>query len=252
MIRRLLPPVAAVAVVLAAWQAYVALADVPAYRLPSPGDVAGALSRSRADLVDHVVATAVPAALGLLVAAVLGAGLALALASAGPLRRAVQPLLVASQSVPVVVLAPLFLVPWFGFSTTSRVVVVALVGLFPVAVAALDALLRADADLVRLVRGLGAGRGGELRLVRIPAALPATFAGLRVAAAYATFGAVVGEWVGADRGLGVFIERSRRSFAMDQVLAGVALVAAVSLVLVAAVAVAGRAATPWLAREGRR
>ena len=129
---------------------------------------------------------------------------------------------------------------------TPKVIVVALIGFFPIAVSTVDGLTGADPDMIGLIRSMGGGRLAELRHVRIPAAIPAFFAGLKIAAAYAVLGAVIGEWVGASSGLGIFITRSQTSFRIDQVFVATVVVALVSIALFAAVQVAARLATPWM------
>ncbi|MEJ5222802.1 MAG: ABC transporter permease subunit, partial [Tepidiforma sp.] len=133
-------------------------------------------------------------------------------------------LLVVSQTIPMVVLAPLLIV-WFGFGMTPKVVVVALWGFFPVAVATADGLMHADREMVGLVRSMGANRLQVLRYIAVPAALPAFFSGLKIAAAYAVGGAVVGEWIGASSGLGLYITRAQTSFRVDRVFVAVVLIA---------------------------
>jgi ABC-type nitrate/sulfonate/bicarbonate transport system permease component len=182
---------------------------------------------------------------GLLIGAFAGVVLALLLASIPLVRRVLYPLLIVSQTIPMIVLAPLLII-WFGFGLTPKIVVVALIAFFPIVVATTDALMRADSDMVGLVRSMGANRWQVLQHVLIPGATPAFFSGLQIAAAYAVTGAVVGEWIGASSGLGLFIERSRTSFQTDQVFVAVIVVALASLALFAAVHVAGRAASPWM------
>jgi putative hydroxymethylpyrimidine transport system permease protein len=144
----------------------------------------------------------------------------------------------------MLVLAPL-LVLWFGFGLTPKVVVVALIAFFPVAVSTSQGLRGADRDLVELVRGMGASPRQTLRMVQLPAAVPAFFSGLRIAAAYSVAGAVVGEWVGAERGLGIFITRSQASYRVDRIFVAVVLIAALSMALFALVTQLGRLAAPW-------
>ncbi len=239
-----LPGLVAVLGVVVAWDLGVRVFEPAPYLLPAPGEVWSAASRTREVLADHLVATVSEAVAGLVTGAVAGSAVAMALSLWRPLRRAVEPLLVMSQSVPAVVLAPLLIV-WVGFEPEARVLVVALIAFFPVAVATLGGLSGADAELVELLRGLGAGRWTILRAVRVPSALPELFSGLRVAAAYAMFGAVVAEWMGAPRGLGVYLARSQDSFRTDQVFVAVALIAAVSVALFGVVALLSRLATPW-------
>jgi ABC-type nitrate/sulfonate/bicarbonate transport system permease component len=138
------------------------------------------------------------------------------------------------------------LIIWFGFGMTPKVVVVALFGFFPITVSTVDGLLGADRDMVGLVRSMGAGRIAVMRHVLIPSALPSFFAGLKIASAYAVLGAVIGEWVGASSGLGIFITRAQTSFRVDRVFVAVIVIALVSIALFALVHIAARLATPWL------
>jgi ABC-type nitrate/sulfonate/bicarbonate transport system permease component len=195
-------------------------------------------------LPGHVAATLASAVAGLVAAALTGALLAVAITAVGLVRRVVYPLLVVSQTIPMIVLAPL-LVAWFGFGLWPKVLVVALIGFFPIVVSTVDGIDGADPDAIDLVRSMGASRLDLVRHVLVPAALPAFFAGLKIAAAYAMVGAVIAEWMGASAGLGLLLTRSQASFRVDQVFVGIALIAVVSVGLFAAVRLLGRLATPW-------
>ena len=226
------------------WEAAVRILDVAPYLVPAPSRIARAFAEVRGVLPGHLRTTAGEAALGLALSAVLGAACAALLAWSTPLRRAVYPLLVISQNVPLVVLAPL-LVVWFGFGIFPKVLVVTLMGFFPIVVSTTDGLLRADRDLVDLARSYGAGRWQVLRAVLVPSAMPAFFAGLQISAAYAVLGAVIAEWVGASSGLGLFITRSQTAFRVDRVFVAVALIATLSIAAFATVHLAARLAMPW-------
>jgi ABC-type nitrate/sulfonate/bicarbonate transport system permease component len=201
--RRWLPPLLLLAGLLVAWEVLVRVLDVADYLLPPPSRVWAAFVRTFEVLPGHLWATFRTAVVGLALGAVVGVLVAVAIATVRIVRLALYPIVVASQSIPVVVLAPLFVV-WFGFGLLPRVLVVALVVFFPVVVATVDGLAAADRDQVDLVRSFGGGRSDVLRHVLVPGALGPFFAGLKVAAAYAMFGAVVGEWIGASEGLGVY------------------------------------------------
>ena len=227
------------------WEGWVRVFDTKSYVLPAPSRIWTAFTETRSILPGHIRTTLGEALLGLGFAIVVGVGLALAMAAWPFVRRVFYPLLVVSQTIPMVVLAPL-LVIWFGFGMTPKVVMVALIGFFPIAVATVDGLTGADAEMTALIRGMGGGRLAELRYVRAWAALPAFFAGLKIATAYAVLGAVIGEWVGASSGLGIFITRSQNSFRVDRVFVATIVVALVSIALFAAVQLAARLATPWM------
>jgi ABC-type nitrate/sulfonate/bicarbonate transport system permease component len=245
-VRRWLPPLTLLAALVVLWQVLVRALDVADYLLPPPSEVWSAFWRTREVLPGHLWATVSTALVGLALGTAVGVVIAVAIATLRVVRVALYPLVVASQSIPVVVLAPLFVV-WFGFGMLPRVLVVALVVFFPVVVATVDGLLAADREQVDLVRSFGGRRSDVLRHVLVPGALGPFFAGMKVAAAYAMFGAVIGEWIGASEGLGVYLERSRRSFRTDQMLVAVVLIALASLALFGAVGLLARRLTPWTA-----
>jgi ABC-type nitrate/sulfonate/bicarbonate transport system permease component/ABC-type nitrate/sulfonate/bicarbonate transport system substrate-binding protein len=229
---------------LALWEAAVRLLAVPAYLLPAPSGILVAFGELGPVLPEHLAATITTALLGLVLAAATGVACAVLMTSLPLVRRVLSPLLVTSQTVPPVVFAPL-LIAWFGLGLAPKVLVVALVGFFPVAISTADALTGADSDLTDLVRSMGAGRRALYRHVLLPSALPGFFAGLTVAATYAMLGAIIAEWMGASRGLGLLLTRSAASFRIDRVFVGVVLVALVSIGLYAAVRVGARLTMPW-------
>lgn len=246
-----LAPVALVTGLLAAWEVAVRLLGTPDYVLPAPTEIGAALAGNADVILGHTGATVTTAVLGLALGTLVGVGLAAAMAASSRLRSALYPLVVVSQSIPMVVLAPLFVV-WFGFGLLPRVLVVALVAFFPVAIATVTGLASADRDQVDLVRAMGGSRADLARHVLVPGALPSLFTGLKVAASYAMFGAVVGEWIGASAGLGLYLERSRASFATDQMFAAVLMIALVSVVLVGLVFALERLSLPWQVAERAR
>ena len=243
-VERSLPALALLVALGVAWEVGVRVMDVPAYLLPAPSAVWAAFLHLRPTLSGHVIATVTAATAGLVLAAVAGAALAVAITGLGLVRRVVYPLLVVSQTIPMIVLAPL-LVAWFGFGLAPKVLVVALIGVFPIVVSTVDGIDSADRDVVDLVRSMGADRVDLVRHVLVPTALPAFFAGLKIAAAYAMVGAVIAEWMGASAGLGLLLTRSQASFRVDQVFVGIALIALVSIGLFTIVRLLGRLATPW-------
>ncbi len=231
--------------VVGAWEAWVRVFDTQPYILPAPSRVWSAFLEVRGLLPAHIRTTVTEALVGLFFGAAVGVVLAVVIASIPLVRRVLYPILVVSQTVPMIVLAPL-LVVWFGFGMTPKVVVVALIGFFPIVVSTADGLSRADTDMVGLVRSMGANRAQVLRYVLFPSALPAFFAGLKIAAAYAVVAAVIGEWVGASSGLGLFITRAQTAFRVDRVFVAVAVVALTSIALFAMVHLMARLASPWM------
>ncbi len=239
------PPVALLAALVAVWEAWVRLADVDPAVLAPPSRVLRALVDTREALAGHAGTTLGETAVGLVIGAGAGIAIAVLVASVAPARRAVEPLLVVLQTIPPIVLAST-LVLALGFGWAPRIVVVALIVLFPVAIAAAGAFRAADPGRVELVRSLGGSRWDVLRHVTIPGAVPAIFDGIRISAAYSVAGAAIAEQIGGARsGLGLYIARSQRSFRADQVLAGVVVIAALSLLVYAAASLAARRAAPW-------
>ena len=194
------PAVALSVGLLVAWELAVRLLEVPTYLVPAPTQIWRAGLEVRTVLPGHLRTTLIEALAGLALAAVAGVALAAAMVGVRPLRRMIYPLLVISQNVPLVVIAPLIVV-WFGFGIAPKILVVAAVCFFPIVVNTTEGLLGADRDLLELVRSMGGSRWDVLRLVRLPSALPAFFSGLKISSTYAVLGAVIGEWVGTRAGL---------------------------------------------------
>lgn len=240
-----LPAALLLVALIGVWEAWVRVFDTRPYILPAPSRVWSAFLEVRELLPGHIRTTVTEALVGLFFGATVGVALAVVIASVPLIRRVLYPILVVSQTIPMIVLAPL-LVVWFGFGMTPKVVVVALIGFFPVVVSTADGLAGADRDIVGLVRSMGANRAQVLRYVLFPSALPAFFAGLKIAAAYAVVAAVIGEWVGASSGLGLFITRAQTAFRVDRVFVAVAVVALTSIALFAMVHLMARLASPWM------
>jgi len=212
------------------WEGAVRLLGIPAYILPGPLRIAVTGWNNAAILAHNAAITLGEMLLGLVCGAGLGIACALAMASSPLALRAMRPVLLVAQALPVFAIAPL-LVIWFGFGLASKIVMASLIIFFPVASAFHDGLARTDQGLVDLARLNGAGTLTTLRFIRIPAALPALASGLRVAAAVAPIGAVVGEWVGASAGLGYLMIYSNARMQTDMVFAALAILLAVALVL---------------------
>jgi ABC-type nitrate/sulfonate/bicarbonate transport system permease component len=242
--RERLPSLALVAGMLVAWEAYVRLAGVEPVVLPGPVRILEALWTFRDDAIRHAIPTMVETLLGFALAIVLAVSAAAAMDRAAPVRRAVEPLLVTSQTIPVVALAPLFLL-WFGFGLAPKVLVVVLVTFFPIVVALLDGFRSAPSDAEDLMRSYGASDGEVFRKLRWPSALPSLFTGLRISVVYAVIGAVFGEYVGAREGLGIWMQLSQNAFRTDLVFAAILITALVSLALYAAVRGLERIVIPW-------
>ncbi len=230
--------------VVGGWEAYVSLGGVDELLLPAPSAIAAALVDDRALLWSNFTVTAREIALGIGAALVLGLAAAVAIHLCAPVRRSLYPLLVTSQTIPIPVIAPL-LVVWFGYDLAPKIVIVALVCLFPIVVSTLDALGRADADLRKLMRSFGASRWQTFRLVEAPAALPGLITGAKLSLAFAGIAAILAEWAGSESGLGHLILQALPQFETARAYAGVFILAAFSVALFGALSLAERRLVPW-------
>lgn len=242
--REQLPALCAVAALLLLWQLLCWSGLVPAYMLPSPGQVLRALAEDRALLWGHAVITLKESILGLALGVLLGVGFAALMDSFTLLRCAVYPILVMTQTIPAVAVAPL-LVLWFGYEMTPKVILVVLATFFPVTVGVLEGFAGADRDAEALLRSMGAGRRQVFFFLKVPSALPQFFSGLRIAAAYAVVGSVISEWLGGFGGLGVYMTRVKKAFAFDRMFAVIFLISALSLLLMRLVDALERLCMPY-------
>jgi len=244
LLRQYAPPLMLMLLLLVVWQVGTWVTRVPKWLLPSPWQIIQAGVEASDLLGPHVWQTLKETWLGLALALVVGLGLALVIDLSTLLRRTIYPLLVASQTVPILALAPLLII-WFGYGILPKVIVVGLVCFFPIVVSTADGLRVADPDLIALLRAMGANRRQIFWKVSLPGALPSFFSGLKIAITYSVVGAVIGEWVGASRGLGIFMIRSSKNFLTDRVFAAIAVTSLLSIMMFVAVVVLEHAFLPW-------
>ncbi|HYK87022.1 MAG TPA: ABC transporter permease [Ktedonobacteraceae bacterium] len=236
---------------IALWELYVQVGHVSSQVLPTPTAVVQVLIANWGVIYDNTVPTMLETMLGILAATLLGLVLAVMLDISSWMRRAIYPLLVISQTIPIIALAPLLLI-WFGFTLEPKILVVMLYCFFPIAIACADGLAAAEPELLKLLRSMRASRWQILWLVRLPGAMPSFFSGLRIAATYSVTGAIFGEYVGAEKGLGIYMQREANSFATVQVFAAILVTAVLSLLLFGLVSVIERIALPWYHGSVRR
>ena len=215
---------------LALWEICVRAFNIPLYVLPGPVDVLAALFANFSTLFSHALVTSSGAALGMLIALALGLLLGVAMDAFPLVRRCLYPILVVTQTVPMIVLAPILII-YLGFGMAPKILTVVLMCFFPVAVNFTDGMAQVGQGYVNLVRSYGASRAQVYKLVKLPAALPPLFSGLRVAATYSISGAVVGEWIGSQSGLGYYLLRVKESYMLDRVFACVVVIVALSLLM---------------------
>lgn len=235
---------AAVLILLLLWQLVCLLGWIPGYMLPSPVEVLKAFVQELPLLYENSLITLQEAFLGLLLGVTVGFLAAVLMDSFKILYKAFYPLLIITQTVPSVAIAPL-LVLWFGYEMTPKIILIVISTFFPVAVGLLDGFHSADRDAIGLLRSMGAGQVQIFRHIKFPSALPQFFSGLRIAAAYSVVGAVISEWLGGFGGLGVYMTRVKKAFAFDKMFAVIFLISAISLALMALVELAEKKSMPY-------
>jgi ABC-type nitrate/sulfonate/bicarbonate transport system permease component len=231
-----------------AWQGVASLHSVDDLTLASPVETWHALRDDWSLLMDNAATTLVEVLLGLGISVVAGVGFALAMHVWRPLRDAAYPLLVASQAIPIVVLAPIFVLA-FDYGIGPKLAIVALICFFPLTVNVLDGLRAVDPEQLKLLRSMGASRLQTLRKVELPASLPYFFSGLRIAATVSVIGAVFGEWAGADKGLGRLVLLGNNQLQTPRVYAGIVILTLMAVALFALATVAERLVCPWNRKE---
>jgi len=249
-LRRWLLPALVLVALAGAWQvaastgALAHLLRLESFLVPSPAEIASSLWENRGLLVDNAWVTLREVLLGLLCALAAGLGFAVLLHLSETLRRATYPLLVASQAIPILVVAPI-LVVWFGYGIGPKLAIVALICFFPIAVNTLDGLRSVDPEAVKMMRTLDASRRQVLWRVEAPTSLPYVFSGTRIAAAVALIGAVFAEWAGSDSGLGHLILQDNAQLETARVFAAVVVLATIAIVLFGLLAIAERRVVTW-------
>jgi ABC-type nitrate/sulfonate/bicarbonate transport system permease component len=212
--------------------------------LPSPLRVISAFAGDFPLLMRHLGYTLFEAALGLSIAVAASFILAILMDANPFLKQSVSPVLLLTQTIPVIAIAPL-LILWMGYGAAPKITLIFLTCFFPMTVGLLGAFAQADADAVRLLQSMGAGRRQLYQYIKIPAGMPAFFSGLRIASSYAVIGAVIAEWLGGDAGLGVYMTRVRKSYSFDKMFAVILVVAVLSLALMKLVTELEKLAMPW-------
>lgn len=213
--------------------------------LPAPSRVLAQGWENRDVLWINTLPTLRATCIGFAVSLTVGFALSVMIDFSTLLRRAVMPLLIVSQTLPIIAIAPLVII-WFGFGLLPKILLVALVTFFPITVSLVEGYRAVEPDAERLLRSMGAGRLRVFRSLRLPTAVPYFFAGLRIAITYAVVGAIFAEYAGAVDGLGIYMQNARNSYRTDLVLVGVVVAALLTLSLFALTFVAERLLAPWL------
>lgn len=232
------------------WQLFTVTFNIPKYILPSPIDVFKAFFEIIPSINIHVYTTLKEAVIGFLLSIILAIILVVLMDKYKLIKKCLYPVLVVSQTIPMITIAPLFMI-WFGFGITPKVIAVILVCFFPIVISLMEGLDSVDQDMINLLRTMGASSIQIFQFVKFPGSIISFFSGLRIAATYSIMGAVIGEWLGGDRGLGVYMIRLKHSYALDKVFASILIIVLLSMVLFGLVYILQQLLTPW-AKENKK
>jgi ABC-type nitrate/sulfonate/bicarbonate transport system permease component len=244
------PPLVIVVLLFAVWEVGVVVSGLRPQVLPSPSRVIREGVEQFPTIAQHAWATVQVTLIGFAFSLIVAWILAIAIDFWEWLRRGLLPLLVASQTIPIVAIAPLMII-WFGFGLLPKVLVVGLVTFFPIVVGLIEGFNKADREASNLLRSMGAGRLKEFWYVRLPSALPSFFTALRISITYAVVGAIFAEYVGAREGLGIYMSMQKNAFRTDLVLATVAVTAVLSIALYLITFLIERLVISWSFKERR-
>lgn len=238
------PAVLLITFALIIWEFLVRLTQTPLWILPAPTKIMEALIREREILIKHSAITLYEAILGFLIAILFSILLAILIDFSSFMKHGIYPLLVASQTIPIIAIAPLLFI-WFGFDILPKVIVVALVAFFPIVISLIDGLDQTDSGLIALLLTMNATKWQIFSRVRVPSALPSFFSGLRIAGTYSVMGAVIGEWLGASKGLGIYMKNTSHSFLTDQFFAAIIIVVTISIFIYILLLMLEQILIPW-------
>lgn len=240
----------AIAILLSVWQILSVTGVVPKFMLPSPLDVVKAFFGDFPLLMEHAKTTLLEAFLGLSLGVLLGFFIAVLMDRFEIAYKAIYPVLVITQTVPTVAIAPL-LVLWLGYGIVPKVALIIITSFFPIAIGLLDGFHSADKDALNLLKAMGANRIQSFIHIKLPSALSHFFAGLRISVSYSIIGAVVAEWLGGFSGLGVYMTRVRKSYSYDKMFAVIFFISMISLLLMFLVTLIQKGLMPWDRKEKR-
>lgn len=226
------------------WQLVCTWGQVPKFMLPSPLNVLEAFGKDWQLMFSHARVTLVEMFIGLAVGILIGFVMALVMDRFRIINRMIYPLIVISQTIPTVAIAPL-LVIWLGYEMLPKIILIVLVVFFPITISLLQGFSSVDPDTLRLMRSMGARRFQIFRYVKLPGALGHFFSSLKISVSYAMVSAVVSEWIGGTEGLGCYMTRVRKSYASDKMFAVIILISVISLLLIWLTTLLQRACMPW-------
>jgi len=228
--KKYLNSVSLIFIILVCWQVLATIFNIPKYILPTPNEIFVTFFEIFPVLIYHSFISLQEALSGLLIAFIISIILSILMDFLPCVKKATYNLLILSQTIPIIYLAPL-IVMWFGFGLFPKILVVVLVCFFPIVINFTDGLSRVDKQMIDLMRSMGAGYWTIFLRLKLPYCLPDLLAGLKIAVTYCLMGAIIGEWLGGKSGLGVYMLRVKQSFAIDKVFAAILMISLLSIIL---------------------
>lgn len=237
-------PILFILLLLVLWELIVRWGKIPAWILPGPLQIINTFGETLPMMLAHTRSTMLECLLGFAVSIILAVIIAVVMDEIPLVNKTLYPLLITSQTIPTVSVAPLFII-WFGYGILPKVLVVILMCFFPVAISLLGGLAAVDRDYLELFRSMGASKIAIFRMVKLPLSLPAFFSGLKISATYSVMGAVIGEWLGAKEGIGYYLTLAQRSYLVDRVFAAILMITILSLLIFALIVAIEKLVIPW-------
>lgn len=237
-------PIVFIIILLVLWETILNLGKIEKYIMPAPSDVMKILIKDFDVMIPHILVTLYEGIVGFIVAIIAALILAIIMDMVPLIKKAVYPVLVISQTVPIIALAPLFII-WFGFGVLPKIIVVVLVCFFPIVISIVDGLEGVDKNLINHFKLMGASKIKRFIHLKLPYGMINFFSGMRIAATYSIMGAVIGEWLGGEKGLGVYMTRARSAYALDKMFAAIVIIVIISMGIFFIVNLIEKVFTPW-------
>lgn len=238
-------------ILLLIWEVVAKLEVVPTYILPAPTRIIVTLITNLPMLKEHIIVTLMEALVGFTISIIFAIAISIVMDSIPIVKKALYPLIITSQTIPIITIAPLFAI-WFGFGYLPKVVIVALVCFFPITISLLEGLASVEEDLLNLIKSMGASKVQLYKIVKLPAAMPSFFSGLKISGTYSITGATIGEWVGGKKGLGVYMLRVKNSFATDKVFATIIIITLLSIAALKIISFTEKRCMPWIYNQNQK
>ncbi len=238
-------PIIFFVVLLSIWEAISRFEVFPPFILPSPSSILVSLVTNFTSMQYDILITLYEALTGFIIAIILSVLIAVAMDSIIGFKKTIYPVLIISQTIPIIIIAPLFII-WFGYGYAPKIIIVTLICFFPITISLLQGLVAVDKEQIDLLRSMGSSKLQIYKFVKIPSAMPSFFSGLKIAATYSIMGATIGEWVGGKSGLGVYMIRAKQAFETDRVFAAIIVIVVLSILLLKVIEFSEKKNMPWL------